>query len=146
MSSGPFRKFLGRPVGNLCSRICYCYCGALYRRFDAVFALSENGGATKLRRLGIDDVDVVPLGVEVGEFAPRARDPRLRRKLGLADDQPLLIYVGRLDGEKKPQCGRRRISPAAGKRSARSSRCSARARFATRSPRLATTASSCRAI
>ncbi len=30
------------------------------------------------------------------------RDPKLRRKLGLADDQPLLIYVGRLDGEKKP--------------------------------------------
>jgi alpha-1,6-mannosyltransferase len=26
----------------------------------------------------------------------------LRAKLGLADNQPLLIYVGRLDGEKKP--------------------------------------------
>ncbi len=26
----------------------------------------------------------------------------MRRQLGLADDQPLLIYVGRLDGEKKP--------------------------------------------
>ena len=46
------------------------YCGMLYRRFDAVFALSENGGAAKLRALGIDHVDVVPLGVEVGEFGP----------------------------------------------------------------------------
>ena len=54
------------------------YCGALYRRFDAVFALSENGGAAKLRALGIDQVDVVPLGVEVGEFGPTRRDPRLR--------------------------------------------------------------------
>jgi alpha-1,6-mannosyltransferase len=74
----------------------------LYRRFDAMFALSENGGATKLRSLGIPRIDVVPLGVELGEFGPARRDPKLRRKLGLADDQPLLIYVGRLDGEKKP--------------------------------------------
>src|SRR6478672_5290762 len=98
----PFSKFLGRPIGNLCSRICYWYCGALYRRFDAMFALSENGGAAKLRTLGIERVDVVTLGVEVGEFGRDRRDPRLRAKLGLADDQPLLIYVGRLDGEKKP--------------------------------------------
>jgi alpha-1,6-mannosyltransferase len=97
----PFSKFLGRPIGNLCSRICYWYCGVLYRRFDAMFALSENGGATKLQSLGISDVDVVPLGVEVGEFGPERRDPRLRKRLGLAEDQPLLIYVGRLDGEKK---------------------------------------------
>jgi alpha-1,6-mannosyltransferase len=98
----PFSKFLGRPIANLCSRICYYYCGALYRRFDAMFALSENGGAAKLRTLGIERVDVVTLGVEVGEFGRERRDPKLRAKLGLADDQPLLIYVGRLDGEKKP--------------------------------------------
>src|SRR4029079_14310089 len=30
------------------------------------------------------------------------RDARLRAKLGLKEGQPLLIYVGRLDGEKKP--------------------------------------------
>jgi alpha-1,6-mannosyltransferase len=97
----PFSKVLGRPIGSLCSRICYWYCGVLYRRFDAVFSLSEHGGAAKLRTLGIDQVDVVPLGVEVGEFGPERRDPKLRATLGLTDDQPLLIYVGRLDGEKK---------------------------------------------
>ena len=99
----PFSKFLGGPVGRLCSRICYSYCGALYRRFDAVYALGEHGGAARLRTLGIDYVDVVPLGVEVGEFSPERRDRQLRAKLGLEDGQPLLIYVGRLDGEKKPQ-------------------------------------------
>jgi alpha-1,6-mannosyltransferase len=98
----PFSKFLGRPIGSVCSRICYWYCGVLYRRFDAIFSLSENGGASKLRTLGIDEIDVVPLGVEVGEFGRDRRDPRLRAKLGLGDHQPLLIYVGRLDGEKKP--------------------------------------------
>jgi alpha-1,6-mannosyltransferase len=98
----PFARFMGRPLANLCGRICYAYCGALYRRFDALYSLSENGGTTKLRSLGIDNVDVVPLGVEVGEFAPAKRDPSFRHRLGLAGDQPLLIYVGRLDGEKKP--------------------------------------------
>jgi alpha-1,6-mannosyltransferase len=98
----PLSRFIGRPVAGALGRFCYRYCGLLYRRFDAVFALSENGGAAKLRSLGIDRVDVVPLGVELGEFGPQRRDPRLRRKLGLEDDQLLLIYVGRLDGEKKP--------------------------------------------
>ena len=98
----PLSKLLGGVVGRTVGRIGYSYAGFLYRRFDAVFALSENGGATKLRSYGVDHVDVVPLGVELGDFGPSRRDPRLRRSLGLADDQPLLIYVGRLDGEKKP--------------------------------------------
>ncbi|HEX6740564.1 MAG TPA: glycosyltransferase [Sphingomicrobium sp.] len=98
----PFAKVMGKALAGLCGRICYAYCGALYRRFDSVFALSENGGAAKLRARGVTNVDVVPLGVEVGEFAPAKRSQDLRRRLGLADDQPLLIYVGRLDGEKKP--------------------------------------------
>jgi len=98
----PLSKFLTHPVAGALARVCYGYCGLLYRRFDSLFALSENGGAGKLRSLGIPSVEVVPLGVELGEFGPSRRDPRLREKLGLADGQPLLVYVGRLDGEKKP--------------------------------------------
>jgi len=98
----PLSRFISRPVAGLLGRICYGYCGTLYRRFDSVFALSENGGAMKLRGLGLDPVEIVPLGVEVGEFGPDRRDPRLRSKLGIGDDQPLISYVGRLDGEKKP--------------------------------------------
>ena len=99
----PFARVMGRTLAGVCARICYFYCGLLYRRFDSVFALSENGGATKLRSLGVDQVDIVPLGVELGDFDPFRRDLKLRRSLGLAGDQPLLIYVGRLDGEKKAQ-------------------------------------------
>jgi alpha-1,6-mannosyltransferase len=98
----PFSKVIGKPLAGLASRICYSYCGALYRRFDSMFSLSENGGAAKLKSLGIERVEVVPLGVEVGEFGPDRRDPDLRARLGLGDEQPLIIYVGRLDGEKKP--------------------------------------------
>lgn len=99
----PLSKWLGGPIGGAASRLCYGYCGRLYRRFDAVYAMSENGGAAKLRSLGVANVDVVPLGVELGQFSPAKRDPRLRRSLGVDEGQPLLIYAGRLDAEKRPQ-------------------------------------------
>lgn len=38
----------------------------------------------------------------MGDFSPSLRDWELRRSLGVGDDQPLLIYVGRLDIEKRP--------------------------------------------
>lgn len=98
----PLSKVITRPAAALVGRAAYAYCGMLYRRFDGVFALSENGGAAKLRSMGIDPVDVVPLGVELGEFGPERRDVRLRGKLGLNDKQPLIIYAGRLDSEKRP--------------------------------------------
>lgn len=99
----PFRKIFGKTLAAAASRLCYWYCGQLYGRFDGMFALSENGGMTKLKSLGLDRIEVVPLGVELGDFSPGRRDPRLRRKLGVQDDQPLLIYAGRLDGEKRAQ-------------------------------------------
>src|SRR5688572_22883437 len=95
----PFSKVMGATLASVAGRICYNYCGRLYRQFDAVFALSENGGATKLRSYGVEDVGIVPLGVELGDFGPSRRDLRLRRSLGIADNQPLLIYAGRLDIE-----------------------------------------------
>lgn len=99
----PFSKWLGRPIGAASMRLCYAYCARLYRRFDAVYAMSEHGGASKLRSLGVPDVDVVPLGVELGQFSPAKRNPALRQVLGVEGRQPLLIYVGRLDAEKRPQ-------------------------------------------
>ena len=98
----PLAKVIGRTLASAGARLGYAYAGALFRRFDALFALSENGGASKLRSLGVPNVDVVPLGVELGEFGPGKRSSNLRRKLGLADGQPLIVYAGRLDGEKKP--------------------------------------------
>ena len=98
----PFSKAMGATLAGAAGRLCYRYCGSLYRRFDAVFALSENGGATKLRSYGVDDVQIVPLGAELGDFGPSRRDDRLRQSVGVESSAPLLIYVGRLDLEKKP--------------------------------------------
>ena len=96
-------RMLGPAVGGTAARISYAYAAAVYRRFDAVFAMSENGGAARLRSLGVGEVDVVPLGVELGEFSPAKRSPALRASLGLADDEPLIIYAGRLDSEKRAE-------------------------------------------
>ncbi|MDQ3144596.1 MAG: glycosyltransferase, partial [Pseudomonadota bacterium] len=96
-------KMIGAPLAAAAGRISYRYAASLYRRFDAVFAMSENGGAAKLRSLGVGPVDVVPLGVELGEFGPAKRCPALRASLGLSDDQPLIIYAGRLDSEKRAE-------------------------------------------
>ena len=99
----PFRKVVGKTLAGAAARLCYWYCGKLYSRFDGMFALSANGGLGKLKALGIDRIEVVPLGVELGDFSPDRRDHRLRRRLGIGADQPLLIYAGRLDGEKRAQ-------------------------------------------
>ena len=93
----PLRRFVGGAIAGQLRSLAYRYCGFLYRRFDAVYALSENGGAARLRELGVDEVFTVPLGVELEQFGAGMRDSGLRRSLGVADGQPLLIYVGRLD-------------------------------------------------
>jgi alpha-1,6-mannosyltransferase len=99
----PMKQILGRAIAGALRSLAYRYCGSLYRRFDAVWALSESGGAAKLRQLGVENVAIIPLGVELDDFTPQKRDVGLRRSLGVADSQPLLIYVGRLDKERRAQ-------------------------------------------
>lgn len=115
----PFSKAFGSAVGRWAGRTCYDYCGRLYRQFDAVYALSDHGGGNKLRALGVDPVHVLPLGVELGDFGPQHRDEELRRQLGVGEHQPLLIYVGRMDVEKRPDVvveAFRNLPPALGTR------------------------------
>ncbi|WP_114226984.1 MULTISPECIES: glycosyltransferase [Sphingomonas] len=98
----PLSKVFGQRVGRAAGSLCYSYCGKLYRQFDAVYALSDAGGGTRLRALGVDPVHILPLGVALDDFGPDRRDPALRAEFGLRNDQPLLIYVGRMDVEKRP--------------------------------------------
>jgi alpha-1,6-mannosyltransferase len=99
----PLKRLVGRTIAGQLRSLAYRYCGFLYRRFDAVLALSENGGASKLRERGVSDVAIMPLGVELDEFSAGKRDPELRRSLGLSNGEPLLIYVGRLDKERRAE-------------------------------------------
>jgi alpha-1,6-mannosyltransferase len=90
------------------------YISKLYGHFDRVLAPSQVM-AHKLRKLGVRNVHVQPLGVDLQRFHPRRRDPQLRQQLGIAEDSRLLIFAGRGAKEKNLpvllDCARRLGSP-----------------------------------
>src|SRR5690606_9794531 len=75
------------------------YVSRLYGSFDRVLAPSRVM-AEKLSNLGVDNVFVQPLGVDLETFRPDRRDPEIRRELSLEDDAKLMIFAGRGSREK----------------------------------------------
>ncbi|MCB9702954.1 MAG: glycosyltransferase [Myxococcales bacterium] len=71
----------------------------IYGRMSATFGASEHV-LGKLAALGLRRLFHTPLGVEVERFRPDRRDPALRRRLGIAEGERLLLFLGRLSGEK----------------------------------------------
>ncbi|GAB6083229.1 glycosyltransferase family 1 protein [Desulfuromonas carbonis] len=53
-----------------------------------------------LAERGFRNLIVWPRGVDAARFHPRHRDPELRRSLGIAGDEVVLLFVGRLAAEK----------------------------------------------
>jgi alpha-1,6-mannosyltransferase len=93
--------WVGATIAAAAQRLCYRYCGRLYRRFDGLFALSEAGGAERLRQETKRRVFILPFGVDLEQFGPERRDETVRAALGAGAGQPILIYAGRLDAEKR---------------------------------------------
>lgn len=56
--------------------------------------------AAELQAMGIDNARLLSRAVDTGQFAPQYRDPALRRQWGVADDVPVMLYVGRIAAEK----------------------------------------------
>lgn len=92
-------RLLGNRFGTLTGRATDAYLRQLYSRFDLVLAPSRHV-AEHLRSIGIEQVAVQPLGVDTRIFCPQARDPELRRVLGLPPDTRLLVFAGRMAREK----------------------------------------------
>lgn len=86
-------------MGNWFTPNVEAYVSKLYGNFDRVLAPSRVM-ADKLRRLGVRDVHVQPLGVDLTTFHPSKRDSNVRAELGIADTTRLLIYAGRGSREK----------------------------------------------
>jgi phosphatidylinositol alpha 1,6-mannosyltransferase len=71
-----------------------------YRRCDAIFAPSESM-AQLLREQRMNfDVGIWTRGIDREIFHPRRRDLAWRRTLGIADDEPVIGFMGRLVMEK----------------------------------------------
>jgi len=75
------------------------YVRKLYGHFDRVLAPSAVM-AEKLSRLGVRNVYVQPLGVDLARFNPARRDSGLKSALGLSDETRLLVFAGRGSREK----------------------------------------------
>ncbi|MDF9774833.1 glycosyltransferase family 4 protein [Pseudomonas baetica] len=86
-------------MGNWVTNNVEAYVSKLYGNFDRVLAPSRVM-ADKLTGLGVRNVFVQPLGVDLQTFNPDARDPRLRAELGLDENTHLLIFAGRGSKEK----------------------------------------------
>jgi alpha-1,6-mannosyltransferase len=97
----PVARRLGRLAGRGARRIAERYIAALYRRCDAAIAISPIM-RDRLVAMGVAGARCVPLGVDVDTFRPDRRDDTVRARLGAGDDELVLVYAGRLDGEKQP--------------------------------------------
>ena len=71
-----------------------------YRRCDAIFAPSESMAQLLREQRMSYDVGIWSRGVDTEVFRPDARDMEWRRGLGIADDEPVIAFVGRLVMEK----------------------------------------------
>lgn len=93
-------RWLGDRAGILAEKLGYFYVSLVYKRFEMTFTASNQLKA-QLEAYHIPRVHYLPLGVETEMFHPARRNIHFRRKLGLSRKDILLLYVGRMDQEKR---------------------------------------------
>ncbi|MFH1067747.1 MAG: glycosyltransferase [bacterium] len=92
-------KYCGTRLKNMMLNWAQRYIVRLYNKFDATLVPSEFLAAL-LKDWGVSNVIPVHLGVNTAVFSPGAPAQITRAKLNLPEDAFLLLYVGRLAGEK----------------------------------------------
>jgi len=71
-----------------------------YRRCDAIFAPSESMAQVLREQRMSYDVGIWSRGVDTEIFAPARRDMAWRRELGFGDEEPVILFLGRIVMEK----------------------------------------------
>lgn len=84
---------------GLLMRLFLAYMRRFHNKTRATFVPSEDL-RQKLSDDGFHNLKILGRGVSTRLFNPNRRDPELRRQWGVADDQPVAIYVGRIASEK----------------------------------------------
>ena len=92
-------KFLGQTATEAVMDFAARYVGNLYNKFEVTLVPSEKL-AQVLLGWSVKNVSVVKLGVNIDIFNPGNNDSGTRLSLGVASDQKMLLYVGRLSNEK----------------------------------------------
>ncbi len=93
------QRFAGGSIERLLSGPFQRYVVRLYNRMAATVVSSRRLQFT-LGECGIARVLRVPLGTDVKAFQPQASRDGVRRELGLAEGERMLLFVGRLGREK----------------------------------------------
>ncbi|MBN1999235.1 glycosyltransferase family 1 protein [candidate division KSB1 bacterium] len=70
-----------------------------YGQCAAVYAPSPSA-KNELESYNINNVELWCRGINLDRFSPRYNEPALRRKIGIADETPIILFVGRLVREK----------------------------------------------
>lgn len=102
-----FPKAYIRPTGGVIKRVRssalekagYTFVKKLYRQMDINFAPSISAASSLLSH-GINNVSVLPLGVDLEQFHPRYRNRHVRKLHGIPGESLLLLYAGRFATEK----------------------------------------------
>ncbi len=76
------------------------YMRNVFEHCDLRFA-STPAQAERLRDYGVEDVRIVPLGVDLELFRPDKADPAVRARTGAGPATMVLVYAGRLGTEKQ---------------------------------------------
>lgn len=93
-------KFCGQWVTSGIENFSHGYIRKLYPKFSTTLVASAKL-QTVLKEIGVNNVKLMPLGVETDVFESSGRNMEWRRSLGVKDNQILLLFVGRLAREKK---------------------------------------------
>lgn len=91
---------LGARAGAIGVRVAHRYIRDVYGPCAATVAASRTV-VRELEALGLDNVHLVPLGVDLDTFHPVRRGGALRNRLGVEAGTPLGIFCGRLCPEKR---------------------------------------------
>jgi len=76
------------------------YMRYVFTHCDLAFAASPSQ-AERLREYGVEDANIVPMGVDLRLFNPRRRSADIRASLGADPSTTVLMYAGRLCAEKR---------------------------------------------
>ncbi len=94
------KNLMGKTMAEIARWLILGYAEITYREFDRVYTLDEPA-RKMLNGRGIDQIDVLDLGVDISQFDPSRRDTAFRTEVGHTGDGPLLAYAGRIDNEKR---------------------------------------------
>lgn len=96
---GAVAKFGGPWIRRGALNLTQRYVRHLYNKFNYTLVCAQKLRET-LRAWGVNNVRPVKLGINANVFQPGPPDPTWRERLNLPPDAFLLLYVGRLAGEK----------------------------------------------